>query len=147
MKTWAGHNPRDFRECDSVPEGRQDVATGESPWYAMKKRQKSRRDDRNCVSVVSCRPFRTKNHRCFSDHGLTPVATTCRHIRGSNAGLIHSPVLQHRRYALVPRDSRFSSPRPVSRACGLVRVARNSCEDRLLRARCTPECVESAAES
>ena len=45
-KTLAGHHSCDSRECDSVPEGRQDVATGESPWYAMMERQKSRRDDR-----------------------------------------------------------------------------------------------------
>ena len=35
MKTLAGHNPRDLWECDSVPQGRQDVATGESPWYTF----------------------------------------------------------------------------------------------------------------
>ena len=27
MKTWAGHNPRDFRECDSVPEVRDEEAS------------------------------------------------------------------------------------------------------------------------
>ena len=32
---------------DLVPEGRQNVATGASPWFTMKKRQKPRRDDRN----------------------------------------------------------------------------------------------------
>ena len=78
------------RECDSVPEGRQEVATGASPWYAIKERQKSRRDDRNCDWVVSCRPFRTENHLYSFHHGLAPVAKTCRHIRGSNAGLICS---------------------------------------------------------
>ena len=83
-----GHNPRDSRDRDSVPEGRQDVATGASPWYAMMERRKSRRDDRNCDWGVSCRPFRTENHLCFPNHGLTPVATTCRHIRGSNAGSV-----------------------------------------------------------
>ena len=88
MKTLVGHNPRDSWERSSVPEGRQDVATGASPWYAMMERRKSRRDDRNSDWVVSCRPFRTENHLCFSNHGLTPVATTCRHIRGSNAGSI-----------------------------------------------------------
>lgn len=41
MKTLVGHSPRDFQACESVPVGRQDVATGESPWYVMKKRQKS----------------------------------------------------------------------------------------------------------
>ena len=92
MKPLVGHNPRDFTECDSVPEGRQDVATGESPWYAMMERRKSRRDDRNCDWVVSCRPFRTENHLYFSNHGLTPLATTCRHIRGSNAGSCISPL-------------------------------------------------------
>ncbi len=90
IKPLVGHNPRDFSECDSVPEGRQDVATGASPWYAMMERRKSRRDDRNSDGVVSCRPFRTENHLYFSNHGLTPVATTCRHIRGSNAGSIHA---------------------------------------------------------
>ena len=88
MKTVVGHNPRDSRDRDSVPEGRQDVATGESPWYAMMERRKSRRVDRDCDGVISCRPFRTENHLCFSNHGLTPVATTCRHIRGSNAGSV-----------------------------------------------------------
>ena len=88
MKTLVGQAPRDSRERDSVPEGRQDVATGASPWYEMMERQKSRRDDRNCDRVVSCRPFRTENQPCFSNHGLMPVATACRHIRGSNAGTI-----------------------------------------------------------
>ena len=90
IKPMDGHNPRDFSECDSVPEGRQDVATGASPWYAMMERWKSRRDNRNCDWVVSCRPFRTENHLYFSHHGLTPVATTCRHIRGTNAGSIRA---------------------------------------------------------
>ena len=76
MKPLVGRNPRDFSECDSVPEGRQDVATGESPWYAMLECQKSRRDDRNFDWVVSCRPFRTENHLCF----LQPRA----HARGYN---------------------------------------------------------------
>ena len=88
MKPLVGHNPRDFLKCDSVPEGRQDVATGASPWYAMMERWKSRRDNRNCDWVVSCRPFRTENPLYFSNHGLAPVATPCRHIRGSNAGSI-----------------------------------------------------------
>jgi len=62
------------------------VPLGESPWNTMMKRRKSRRDDRYCHCVVSYRPFGTENHLCISYHGLTPVATTCRHIRGSNAG-------------------------------------------------------------
>ena len=76
MKTLVGHNPRDSWERSSVPEGRQDVATGASPWYAMMERRKSRRDDRNSDWVVSCRPFRTENHLCF----LQPRA----HARGYN---------------------------------------------------------------
>ena len=50
-------------ECNSVPTGRQDVATGASPWTGMKNHGESRRDDMNFGAT----------------HGLAPIATTFRH--------------------------------------------------------------------
>ena len=70
-----------FRERPRKP-------TQTSDRHQCNEHRKSRRDDRNRDWVIPCRPFRTENSVYFSNHGLTPVATTCRHIRGSNTASI-----------------------------------------------------------
>ena len=65
--------------CDSVPMGRQDVATGASPWTCRKNYDESRRDDMNREAQTHVVPSRLKNTICGTTHGLAPVATTLRH--------------------------------------------------------------------
>ena len=65
--------------CDSVPMGRQDVATGASPWTGMKNYDESRRDDMNPEAQTHVVPSGLKNTICGTTHGLAPVATTFRH--------------------------------------------------------------------
>ena len=63
IEPWLSVYQISLSECDSVPTGRQDVATGASPWTDMKNDSESRRDDMNFGAT----------------RGLAPVATTFRH--------------------------------------------------------------------
>ncbi len=65
--------------CDSVPKGRHVVATGASPWTGMKNYGESRRDDMNPEAQTHVVPLGLKIAVLGTNHGLAPVATTCRH--------------------------------------------------------------------
>ena len=74
-----GINPRDFTECDSVPEGRQDVATGASPWTDIENYGESQRDDMNPEAQTHVVPLGLKTLSLERPTGsrpwLQPVAT------------------------------------------------------------------------
>ena len=67
-------------ECDSVPKGRQDAATGASPWTGMDNYGESRRDDMNPEAQTLVVPLGLKIVLVETTHGLAPVATTYRHV-------------------------------------------------------------------
>ena len=61
IKPWVRAHLISLSECDSVPMGRQDVATGASPWTGMKNYGESRRDDMNLVAQTPVVPLGLKN--------------------------------------------------------------------------------------
>ena len=50
-----------FAMCDSIPMGRQDVATGASPWTGIKNHGESRKDDMNPEPRPHVVPLGLKN--------------------------------------------------------------------------------------
>ena len=68
----------------AVPEGRQDVARGASPWLPQEGSPKPRRGDRN-GSSDTCRPSGACGSIGGVFQGLTPLATSCRRYAAEEA--------------------------------------------------------------